>query len=47
MAEAMPQMAPDKFRACIDACNACAVACLQERDPKPMARCVALEHRQR
>lgn len=50
MAGAMPQMAPNKFRACIDACNACAeacnacaVACLQEPDPKPMARCIALD----
>jgi hypothetical protein len=38
------------YKECIDACNACAVecnacfaACLQEEDPKMMARCIALD----
>ena len=29
--------------ACADACDHCATACLAEDDPKPMARCVALD----
>lgn len=40
----------DKYKDCIDACNACAVecehcatACLQEDDVKKMARCIALD----
>ena len=43
-------MAHSRYAACIEACNACAVACdhcstacLAEPDPKPMARCVALD----
>jgi hypothetical protein len=43
-------MAHEQFQSCIDACYACAascdhcaVACLQEADPKPMARCIALD----
>jgi hypothetical protein len=28
---------------CADACDHCATACLAEDDPKPMARCVALD----
>ena len=38
------------FTSCIEACNACAIACdtcaigcLAEPDPKPMARCIALD----
>lgn len=38
------------YQACIDACNACVIACnecfagcLQEDDPKMMARCIALD----
>lgn len=29
--------------ACADACDHCAVSCLNEPDPKPMARCIALD----
>lgn len=29
--------------ACADACDRCAVSCLSETDPKPMARCIALD----
>ena len=29
--------------ACADACDHCATACLGEPDPKPMARCIALD----
>src|SRR5690242_19857369 len=43
-------MSQGRFAACIDACNACAdacdhcaAACLAEDDPKPMARCIALD----
>ncbi|MGV3654041.1 MAG: four-helix bundle copper-binding protein [Noviherbaspirillum sp.] len=43
-------MAHQQFQSCIEACNACAIACdhcaascLQEADPKPMARCIALD----
>lgn len=43
-------MAHEQFASCIEACEACAdacdhcsIACLQEADPKPMARCVALD----
>ena len=43
-------MAHTQYAACIEACNSCAdacdhcsIACLQEADPKPMARCVALD----
>lgn len=43
-------MAHAHYRACIDACNACAdacdhcsTACLREPDPRPMARCIALD----
>ena len=43
-------MPHEKFKACIDACNACASECdhceshcLQEHDPKMMARCIALD----
>ena len=43
-------MAHAQFASCIEACNACAdacdhcaAACLREPDPKPMARCVALD----
>jgi len=43
-------MAHESYASCIEACNACAVACdhcaaacLQERDPKAMARCIALD----
>ncbi|MBI1892474.1 MAG: four-helix bundle copper-binding protein [Burkholderiales bacterium] len=43
-------MAQQQFQSCIDACNMCADACdfcaascLQEQDPKPMARCIALD----
>lgn len=43
-------MAHQQFASCIEACNACAdacdhcaVACLAEADPKPMARCIALD----
>ena len=28
---------------CADSCDFCATACLAENDPKPMARCVALD----
>lgn len=28
---------------CAIACDHCATACLQEPDPKPMARCIALD----
>jgi hypothetical protein len=43
-------MAERRYAACIEACNACAdacdhcaCACLAEDDPKPMARCIALD----
>jgi hypothetical protein len=43
-------MQPNKFNACIEACNMCAVACnhcaascLNESDVKMMARCIALD----
>jgi hypothetical protein len=43
-------MAPSRYAACIEACNACATACdrcaaacLGEDDPKPMARCIAFD----
>lgn len=43
-------MAHQQFQSCIEACNDCgvacdhcAVSCLQEQDPKPMARCIALD----
>lgn len=43
-------MAESRYAACIEACNACAdacdrcaAACLREEDPKPMARCIALD----
>ena len=43
-------MTHQQYRACIDACNQCvsacnhcAVSCLREDDPKPMARCIALD----
>jgi hypothetical protein len=29
--------------ACADACDRCAAACLHEEDPRPMARCIALD----
>ncbi len=28
---------------CADACDHCAAACLKEANPKPMARCIALD----
>lgn len=28
---------------CADACDLCAASCLQEANPKPMARCIALD----
>lgn len=43
-------MVHEKYWSCIDACNACAdecdhcaIACLQEPEPKSMARCIALD----
>jgi len=43
-------VAHEEMRNCIDACyecatacDHCAIACLAESDPKPMARCVALD----
>ncbi len=43
-------MPPQKFKACIEACNACAIACnhcaascLKEDDVKMMARCIAID----
>ena len=43
-------MPHDRYATCIEACNACAdacdhcaSACLRESDPKPMARCIALD----
>lgn len=40
----------EQFAACIQQCNLCAVACdycaascLEEPDPRPMARCIALD----
>ena len=43
-------MAHSQYSTCIEACNACAaacdhcaMACLSERDPKAMARCIALD----
>jgi hypothetical protein len=43
-------MAHTQYAACIEACNACAdacdhcaTACLHEANPKPMARCIALD----
>lgn len=43
-------MSHEQFRSCIEMCNACALACdhcasacLAESDPKPMARCIALD----
>ncbi|MDI1300966.1 MAG: four-helix bundle copper-binding protein [bacterium] len=43
-------MAHQQFASCIEACNTCAaecdhctVACLEEDNPKPLARCIALD----
>jgi hypothetical protein len=43
-------MAHSQYATCIEACNSCAdacdhcaTACLAEKDPKPMARCIALD----
>lgn len=43
-------MAHEEFTACIEACNECAnacdhcaTACLAEDNPKPVARCIALD----
>ena len=43
-------MPHERFKSCIDACNDCALecdhcahSCLQEADPKPMARCIGLD----
>lgn len=43
-------MAHERFEECIDACNRCAtecdhcaVACMNEEEPKPLARCIALD----
>jgi hypothetical protein len=43
-------MTQSRYAACIEACNACAdacdhcaAACLAEENPKPMARCIALD----
>jgi hypothetical protein len=43
-------MAHAQYATCIEACNACAAACdhcaaacLAEENPKPMARCIALD----
>jgi hypothetical protein len=43
-------MAHEQYATCIEACNDCAaacnhcaVACLAEPNPKPMARCIALD----
>ncbi len=43
-------MSHTQFASCIEACNECAAACdhcatacLHEPDPKPMARCIALD----
>jgi hypothetical protein len=43
-------MAHERFEECIAACNRCAtecdhcaIACTNEADPKPLARCVALD----
>ena len=43
-------MAHSQYATCIEACNICATACdhcaaacLSEKDPKPMARCIALD----
>jgi hypothetical protein len=40
----MPEERPiDTMRACIDACDNCSTACLQEEDVKMMAQCIALD----
>jgi hypothetical protein len=43
-------MAHEQFKECIEACNECAtecdhcaIACTNEADPRPMARCIALD----
>ena len=43
-------MSHERFHSCIEACNQCALACdhcasacLAEANPKPMARCIALD----
>lgn len=43
MAHAQFQSCIDACYACAAACDHCAVSCLQEPDPKAMARCIALD----
>ena len=43
MAHAQYASCIEACNACADACDHCAIACLKEADPKPMARCIALE----
>ena len=33
----------DACNACADACDHCSASCIQESDPKMMARCIALD----
>jgi hypothetical protein len=43
MAHAQYATCIEACNACADACDHCAAACLKEPDPKPMARCIALD----
>ena len=43
MAHARYTTCIEACNACADACDHCAAACLKEPDPKPMARCIALD----
>ena len=43
MAHAQYATCIEACNACADACDHCATACLREPNPKPMARCIALD----
>lgn len=43
MAHAQYANCIEACNACADACDHCAGACLKEPNPKPMARCIALD----
>ncbi len=43
MAHAQYATCIEACNACADACDHCATACLKEPNPKPMARCIALD----
>ena len=43
MAHAYNASCIDACQDCANACDRCATACLREPDPRPMARCIALD----